>query len=339
MSQPKHFDYLDGWRGLAIFFLLLGHFFPVPGLNFGAAGVNLFFVLSGLLMGRLLFIQEVPITQFYLRRIARIFPAVLVFVALIVLAYLVLGKPVAWADVAAASLLINNYVLGGLAAKAMPFGHFWSLCVEEHSYILLSLLAIAARHRVAHAGLLVPAIACIAGATAVYYGFHYQGLQLWKMGMHTEAAALGIFASAALLLTLDGKRVPALPGLTVPALLCLGVMLHWWSVYPPLKMVGGVLVFALAVNLLPAAPGWVHAALSFKPLRQLGLWSFSIYIWQQPFYLLTRHHGWPAPLAMLAGVACGVASYYLVERPARSWLNRRWEPRSKPSLQVGASAA
>ncbi|CAH0287860.1 hypothetical protein SRABI118_03981 [Massilia sp. Bi118] len=42
--MKTHIPYLDGWRGLAIVFLLIGHFLPVPGLNFGAIGVSLFFV-------------------------------------------------------------------------------------------------------------------------------------------------------------------------------------------------------------------------------------------------------------------------------------------------------
>jgi hypothetical protein len=54
-SSVKYIPYLDGWRRLAICFLLLGHFFPVPGINFGTAGVNLFFVLSGFLTARILF--------------------------------------------------------------------------------------------------------------------------------------------------------------------------------------------------------------------------------------------------------------------------------------------
>ena len=41
-----HFDYLDGWRGLAIVLLLWGHFFPVPGINLGFIGVNFFFAVG-----------------------------------------------------------------------------------------------------------------------------------------------------------------------------------------------------------------------------------------------------------------------------------------------------
>lgn len=79
----NHVGHLDGWRGLAIATLLVGHFFPVPGINFGTVGVNLFFVLSGLLMGRLLFEKQEPISRFYRRRIARIIPAHVAFLLII----------------------------------------------------------------------------------------------------------------------------------------------------------------------------------------------------------------------------------------------------------------
>lgn len=137
MSE-KYLPYLDGWRGLAIAFLLVGHFFPVPGLGLGTIGVNLFYVLSGLLMARLLFVDRVPIPVFYRRRISRIMPGFLVFVALVTLAYLVLGKPVAWSEVATALTFTKNYFLASAEETAMPFGHIWSLSVEEHSYILLT---------------------------------------------------------------------------------------------------------------------------------------------------------------------------------------------------------
>jgi peptidoglycan/LPS O-acetylase OafA/YrhL len=326
MHAPHHFQYLDGWRGLAIFFLLIGHFFPVPGINFGAIGVNLFFVLSGLLMARLLFIQQVPIPHFYRRRIARIFPAVLVFLVVMVAVRLMLGQPIAWPEIAAAALFINNYAVGELGANAMPFGHFWSLCVEEHSYILLSLLAIACRKQLAKAGWLVPVAALTICAIGVFYGLRFDAATLWRLSMHSEAAAFGIFASAALVVLLEGKKLPRLPALVTIGLLLGGIMLYWWKVPQPLKMLGGVTCFAIAVNLLRAAPASVHAVLSFGPLRVLGLWSFSIYIWQQPFYLLSKYHGLPAVAGLLLAFACGIASFYLVEQPARSWLNRRWKP-------------
>lgn len=317
-----HFNYLDGWRGLAISFLLLGHFFPIPGINMGTVGVNLFFVLSGLLMARLLFIQQVPIPLFYKRRIARIFPAAMAFIALIVLARLAWNGPLEYAEVLAAATFVNNYFQGQQGANIMPFGHFWSLCVEEHSYIVLSLIALAARRWRAGAGSMILAATVGIAACALWYAAHYSGAQLAALWLHTEVAAFGIFASAALLLWFQGRRLPRLPSLAYVALAGLGITLHWWSVPAPARTIAGVGLFALTINLLANAPPALHAVMAFKPLRQLGLWSFSIYVWQQPFYLWSRHHGLPAPAGLALALAAGVASFYLIERPARAWLNR-----------------
>jgi peptidoglycan/LPS O-acetylase OafA/YrhL len=54
----------------------------------------------------------------------------------------------------------------------------------------------------------------------------------------------------------------------------------------------------------------------------MGVWSFSLYLWQQPFYMLMHREGLPAPLALACALAVGVAAFCLVEHPARSWLNR-----------------
>ena len=63
-ARLRHIDYLDGWRGLAIALVLQSHFLAIGGFNSGRLGVHVFFVLSGLLMGRILFIKRVPLGTF-----------------------------------------------------------------------------------------------------------------------------------------------------------------------------------------------------------------------------------------------------------------------------------
>jgi len=318
---------------MAILFLLLGHFFPLPGINFGAIGVALFFVLSGLLMSRLLFAQQVPLGQFYQRRISRIFPAVIVFLGVLVGSRLLLGQRVDWAEVAAAALFINNYTGGVTGAEAMPFGHFWSLCVEEHSYILLSLLALAARRQLARPTTLLGAAALAAGLTGISYCLLFKGSELWRMSMRTEMAAFGLLCSAALGVALQRRTLPRIAGAACLPLVALGIVLHWWSVPPVFGLVAAALAFALAIHVLAVAPPALHAVLAARPLRLLGLWSFSVYVWQQPFYLLSKYHGMAPALGVTLALACGIASFYLVEQPCRTWLNRRF---AKP---VAAPAA
>ena len=327
-TQSNHsLPYLDGWRGLAICLLLLGHFFPLAGINFGAVGVNLFFVLSGLLMARLLFVDRVPFARFYKRRVSRIFPAVFFFLAAVVAAYLAIGRPVNWSEVGFAATFLNNYFPGRPGAADMPFGHIWSLCVEEHSYVALSLVALLVRRTGLNAAAAVGVLALLFAGCGIGYWASYHGEHLeFERWLRSEVMAYAIFASAFLFLLFHGRRMPATPWWSVPLLLALGVTLHWWSVPAPLRTIAGTGAFALAINLLANAPQRLHALFAFRPLRQMGLWSFSIYLWQQPFYLLTHRSGLPPAAAMALAIMAGIASFYLLEQPMRVYLNRKWTP-------------
>jgi peptidoglycan/LPS O-acetylase OafA/YrhL len=320
----KHLDYLDGWRGLAIGFLLVGHFFPAPGINLGSVGVSLFFVLSGWLMTRLLFIEHTPISTFYRRRVSRIFPVHLVFIGAVVALSALFRRPMDWTEIAAAALFLTNY-FPELDNPTLPFGHIWSLCVEEHSYIVLSAVAVAARRGWVEPkrALAVLTVAC--SLFAIWYWMRYSGRELvFAKWNQSEVAAYGILLSGLLLLHFHQQGIPRVHPLVCPALMVLGIALHWWSVPDPVRTLCGVGAFALAVNLLPSAPRALHAVMSVRLLRQLGLWSFSLYMWQQPFYVHAHRGEMPMMLAVLAALAAGIASFYLIERPVRQYLNRVW---------------
>ena len=333
--QNNHLPYLDGWRGLAIAFLLVGHFFPVRGIDLGAFGVNLFFVLSGLLMARILFIDKVPIATFYRRRISRIFPGVFAFLLVIAAAYPALGMDVEWPQFLAAATFTNNYFTA-VSHAPMPFQHIWSLSVEEHSYVVLSLLAIAVRRQFVRARFAIGGVAALSAVVGiVYWAVDIEG-GWWS---HTEVAAFAIFCSA---LVLVRWKMP-LTAWGAPALMVTGLALHWWSVPSPVRIIVGCGALALAVNSLSGAHPMVRTALSFAPLRQLGIWSFSIYLWQQPLYLLVSRHGLPQWVGLILGVCAGVLSYYVIERPARAYLNSRSASRRpaapRPTSTTDASPA
>jgi peptidoglycan/LPS O-acetylase OafA/YrhL len=225
----------------------------------------------------------------------------------------------------AAALLVNNYFQGDIGRSAMPFGHIWSLSVEEHAYILLSLIALAARRRWCSP---LRAILFFIGISAV------TGIAYWRLfapdklefGLwyHTEIAAYGIFVSAFFMLALQKWKIPTLPFLAYPLMGILALGLHWWSMPLPLSMIFGVGILALLVNLLHEAPPLIKAILSFLPLRKFGLWSFSLYVWQQPFYLAHYRNGMSSGHAISLALCAGVASYYLLENPMRKYLNSRW---------------
>ena len=73
--RSSRIEALDGWRGLAIAALLLGHFLPYWRINLGRTGAELFFALSGSLMGWILFQRQMKLGELGPRRFARIVPS------------------------------------------------------------------------------------------------------------------------------------------------------------------------------------------------------------------------------------------------------------------------
>jgi peptidoglycan/LPS O-acetylase OafA/YrhL len=157
------------------------------------------------------------------------------------------------------------------------------------------------------------------------YSLSYQGPDLYhERWLRSEVSAFGIIVSVFLLLHFHDRGPRAVHWTVIAALVGFGLAMHWWRLAPPARTFLGVTALAAAVNLLERAPGWLRALLSFRALRQLGIWSFSIYVWQQPFYMAADAQRMAAPAAIGCALLAGIASFYLVERPARSWLNRKW---------------
>jgi len=315
--------YLDGWRGLSIALVLIGHFFPVPGINLGVLGVEFFFVLSGRLMGEILFIERFPLKKFFKRRFSRIYPALLLFViaAMIGLA----GTFIAFKWKAALTALTFTYNYAGIFIKrAGALDHIWSLCVEEHSYILLALISVVISGRANVVRLLIMLSLLAMANGAISYsalGMSYE-TSYWRTDVHIASILL---STSIRLLKADGRLPVVLNSPHVALAAAVGGALLFFDPVPtPLHYVLGVPLLALAVNTLDFADGYVTGLLSTRPMVMLGLWSYSLYLWQQPFYKFVDEKG-NAPVPMLAAVfACALASYYIIEKPARGWLNRNW---------------
>jgi peptidoglycan/LPS O-acetylase OafA/YrhL len=160
---------LDVLRGVAILLVFGRHIeIPRPGgavgflaeiwFTIGWLGVDLFFVLSGFLIGGLLVSElqkhgRIDVMRFLVRRGLKLYPGYFVFIAYLLL--MPTGKALvsggdAWASFAGmwsqywpSLLFLQNYL-------GTPAGHLWSLAVEEHFYLLLpfGLAALAATGRI-----------------------------------------------------------------------------------------------------------------------------------------------------------------------------------------------
>lgn len=320
--MDRRIRYLDGWRGLAILAVLCGHFIVVPGLDFGRFGVELFFVLSGRLMAEILFVERKPLPDFFLRRFARIYPGLLMFatVALVASSF----KPDASMGLAhylATVTLTFNYLRMWIGSSGI-INHVWSLCVEEHLYILLALLAALHRIRpypVAPALGGIAALCAVNGLVSTLLGYGY-----YEVYWRSDVRGASILMGAAAYLWFGDKRSPAWAPLLLAAL---GIAFNVDVVPDPLKYTLGTACLASTIALLPNLAPLVLGALQGRPLLWFGMVSYSVYLWQEPFFWASEKFGYGflfAPVAVLAGYG----SYRMVEQPARRWINDFFRPPS-----------
>jgi peptidoglycan/LPS O-acetylase OafA/YrhL len=319
VNDHRRIAYLDGWRGIAIILVLIGHFFPAPGINLGTLGVDFFFVLSGRLMADILFIKKTALPKFFMRRFSRVYPALLAFVFLAAAIFQSTVLRVKTLAILSALTFTTNYT--SIYFHRTPlFDHLWSLCVEEHSYFLLGFFAYLSRRKIGSAKQLILATCIFAIINGVIQsailGHDYVDVY-WR----TDVQCAPIFLAAYFYLY---HRQLGSPYIT-PFCLLIGILLKE-NIFPvSFHYSFGTLLLALSVAALDSAPALVKKALSLAPLRQAGLWSYSLYLWQQPFYKLVEDNSAGKCAALLGAVAAGIASFYLVEQPLRRFINHRIE--------------
>ncbi len=320
LETHKRLSYLDGWRGVAIGLVLLGHFWLdhyIPRSS--VVGVDLFFVLSGRLMAEILFVQQTPLRTFFVRRFSRVYPALLAFVMVAALAFAFTPYKVGLLAAISALTFTINYAIIYVHPTGI-FDHLWSLCVEEHGYMILALVALATRRRYA----LATAVLFGAGAGAMANGIVQNavtGAWFVDVSWRTDVQIAPLFLAGAMYLALRKRPSLQVPWLS-PLCFVMGLIakLGFSSVIVQFGL--GTLFFAISVATIDSAAGFAKRILEPPMLRQLGLWSFSLYLWQQPFYQMTAS-GDVGPLPMIAAaVVCGLISFYAVEGPARRYINR-----------------
>lgn len=358
-----HMPALDGVRGLAILAVMVFHFrapdlprWAAAAQGLGWAGVDLFFVLSGFLItGILLDTRDSPrcLPVFWMRRVLRIFP--LYFAALAI--FLAVSPP-AWLptepDRRYYWLYLNNW-LNLLENRDVNhlLGHFWSLAVEEQFYLLWPLVVWALPPgwtlRLASAGI---AGIVAARANAVLCGidpeFIYRNtcFRLDALLAGAACACLARTADSGRLVRLASRGIPiAAAGLALT--IAAGRSTHYQNQW--IQIVGypilwfGFSSLVLCCALTSARWTWVSA----KPLRELGKYSYGLYVWHWPVaYALIEIcrswsiGGWSAAAAMqLCGFAGSAVlawtSYRVLEAPMLR-LKRLFmleAPRSQPVVR------
>ena len=337
-SQPpplRHEDhartaYLDGWRGVSILLVLIGHFTGLPAIRWGQLGVELFFALSGRLMAQILFVDGFPLRPFFARRFSRVWPGllilVLVLMALSSYGWLPGEAPIVAGTGVSALTFTIGYLRGVLVPGSASLDHLWSLAIEEHAYVILALIALLVRRCGMRAAPIVLVIALLSIAAGVVRSAML-GQDYYAAYWVTDSRLASIFLPA--LLFLERERLIAWLGRVAPMAPLLagasGMLLHYHMVPDALRYSAGPLLFGIAIVTLPCAGGWLTALLELRVLRWFGLMSFSLYLWQQPFMVASQNAPPSMRLLCLAlAVLTGLASYHMIEQPFRRWLNARF---------------
>lgn len=188
---------VDVARALAILSVAMGHYNKF--LPYGELGVDLFFVISGLLIGGILVNQyetgrKISFPRFFAQRAFKIIPSFYFFMfagnALVWLMYKE-SMPsfiVDWGDMKRYLLFYFNYTGDG----SPIFFHIWSLCVEEHFYLILPFIFITAQYLSSRRLLLMGILGMIAvGIMGKYFSFSFLSSQETYAGTHNRIDALG----------------------------------------------------------------------------------------------------------------------------------------------------
>jgi len=264
-------------------------------------------------MAEILFLREMPIRTFYWRRFSRIFPA---YAALIVILGM-LGIINAF-DALTAFTFTANYLYPSYLYPSGYIDHIWSLCVEEHSYLILGVVAYSWRDRFSKETL--PTVLLLLAAAMMTNG----AIQTWifhrgyyDVYWHSDVRGASVLISAGTYLLVERRSLS--PWIPVTAATIGLATLIPGSIPDPIKYTLGTSLLAIGICTMDAAWTWVRSALSIKPLCMVGLWSFSLYLWQQPYFL--QLPAMSKPVLLVATFATAIVSYYAIERPARSYLN------------------
>lgn len=336
---------VEGLRAVAIAAVLLYHA-GVPFVPGGYIGVDIFFVLSGFLMTRLI-LGEIETTgslslgRFYARRARRLLPAVAVVLGGVALGSWLVLSPVERDSVApdllASALYVLNWWLAGQAVdyfetgfQASPVQHFWTLAVEEQFYLVWPLLLLGAvwllrRLLTTRRALFVlvlgvgalslaySVVATLQAADTAYFNTFSRG---W------EFAVGGVLA----LVPLTRLSRPVAAALAWGGLGALGAAILLfdeqtlfpapWALLPALGTAAVIAAGTAAPSLLP------QRLLATPLMRHCGRVSYSWYLWHWPALVfaaavvgeLSASQGL---VVVAVAWVLAVATYHLVEQPFR----------------------
>ena len=345
---------LDGWRALSIILVLISHSDQTSGypsavepalrwLPNGEFGVEVFFVISGFLITYLLLNEHqvqsrISLKNFYMRRVIRIFPAYFTFLTAILIITLLAPLALHWGQWLRLLTFTSNFTwLAVPGYNPWPVAHTWTLAIEEQFYLLwpITIVLLSKSGMSAKRLMLACAVPILFAPIArVLSHLDYGGIAFAPFSFLVKADSIAwgclfgvLYGSKKEALEKHVERFPlaiagfALIAIAIPLFLTRLFLLGMISVpfTQTLHALGISLLIILSIKYPMVGP---FRALNWKPVMMVGVWSYSIYLWQQLFCTNPALFGleqapWylSFPFWIIAAILAGMASYYLVERP------------------------
>ena len=331
-TQKKEFRAdIAALRALAVIIVMFSHF-GIPGFEFGFIGVDIFFVISGYLITRILYKDYLSNSQgadnngtlalgtFYLRRIRRLLPAALfVIIVVNIVSYflynaesrdeLLLNSKWAILFLANVSFLRSDSDYFQQSSEPSMLQHYWSLSVEEQFYFIWPLLFLiaASAHKMKVFGeyfrfnrriLSLIGIVSIASFLFLQFGFKIAPVEAY-FSIFSRAWELGIGSFLGILAFQKKKdtvfsRAEIYFPLVFALLICaFAINQENWAILMPIPVIAtGFLLYAGEGQKNSL---WINSRLthvSGRFILYLGTISYSLYLVHWPVYIVGRHLGW-----------------------------------------------
>ncbi|RJG23510.1 acyltransferase family protein [Paenibacillus thiaminolyticus] len=353
-DKRRYMPGLDGLRALAVLAVIAYHF------NWGVAsggllGVGVFFVLSGYLITDLLMEERkrkgrINMKQFWLRRMRRLLPAMLLMLCILT-AYLAIVDPGRlssirgdiWSSLTYTNnwyLIYHNVSYFESFGPPSPIGHLWSLAVEEQFYLIwpFLLMIVISTFAPTRGKLFLLILAGAAVSFALMVFLYEPGTDPSRVYYGTDTRAFGLLIGAALAIIYPSHKFSEpfsrkgnawVNILGVVGLCIVMYMLTKTGKYDESLYRGGMVVLSVASALVIAAAASpfseVGKLLAWKPLRWIGVRSYGIYLLHYPIIVLTGSadpNVGPNLILQLAQlmitVVLAALSYRFVEEPIRN---------------------
>lgn len=327
MRKRKYIKGIDGLRAIAVIGVILYHLMP-QSVSGGFLGVPLFFVISGYLMTDILLFewesrQKIKISDFYFRRVKRIYPSLIVL-------FIVTGSVFAFisrkyllnfkAIIASSLFNVNNFwqIANGFSyfdrfSNESPFTHLWSLSIEGQFYLFWPIILAILLYKVKDYKKINQFILFITGLSAVLMMAFYtpESINRIYYGTDTRLFSVMLGSSLAFLLRTQEERITSLHFGKKLLVFITGLILIigsfvLFSDNNAFVYRGGMLLFSviamIVLGLIVEIEGFSNA-LTNPIIRWIGSRSYEIYLWQLPVMVVyTDQLKWDGTNALMHGV-------------------------------------